>query len=70
MKLSNRENEIMQFLSNGFSDKEIACHLNISTRTIQTHVERIKLKLNAKNRINAVAIYVNIKKQEEFISSR
>lgn len=63
MRLSQREEEIMDLVSQGYSDKEMAAELEISTRTIQTYITRINLKLRAKNRANAVAIY--IKKQED-----
>ncbi|HNW26663.1 MAG TPA: LuxR C-terminal-related transcriptional regulator [Candidatus Gastranaerophilaceae bacterium] len=58
MKLSNRELEILELLSFGYSDKEIAYILNISARTVQTHVMRSVIKLNARNRTNAVANYI------------
>lgn len=54
MELSLREREIMFFIANGFSDKEIAVNLKISPRTIQTHVTRACLKLGARNRTHAV----------------
>lgn len=55
MELSVRETEIIVHIASGCSDKEIADKLNISPRTIQTHVVRICLKLNARNRAHAVA---------------
>lgn len=58
MKLSKRELEILELISFGYSDKEIAGNLNISARTVQTHVTRTVLKLNARNRTNAVANYL------------
>ena len=58
MKLSKRELEILELISQGYSDKEIACHLLISARTVQTHVTRIVIKLGARNRPNAVANYL------------
>lgn len=58
MRLSKREQEIVELLSYGCSDKEIALQLEISTRTVQTHVMRIVMKLNARNRTNAVATYL------------
>lgn len=57
MKLSKRELEILELISQGYSDKEIACRLKISPRTVQTHVTRIVIKLGARNRPNAVANY-------------
>lgn len=58
MKLSKRESEILEMISQGYSDKEIACILHISARTVQTHVTRIVIKLGARNRPNAVANYM------------
>jgi len=58
MKLSKRELEILELISWGYSDKEIAYNLKISARTVQTHVTRIVIKLNARNRTNAVANYI------------
>lgn len=60
MKLSKRELEILELISLGNSDKEIASDLHISARTVQTHVKRIVLKLNARNRTNAVVNYMRI----------
>lgn len=57
-KLSNRELEILDLISDGLSDKEIAYELNISKRTVQTHVSRLVIKLEARNRANAVANYL------------
>ena len=58
MKLSKRELEILELISEGYSDKEIACNLRISARTVQTHVTRIVIKLRARNRPSAVATYI------------
>lgn len=58
MKLSKRELEILELISQGYSDKEIAYKLQISARTVQTHVTRIVIKLGARNRPNAVANYI------------
>lgn len=58
MKLSPREIEVLDLISRGFSDKEIAQELNISARTVQTYVERVNIKLEAKNRTHAVTIFL------------
>lgn len=57
MKLTNREQEIVAFMSKGFLNKEIAEILKISKRTVETHIRRIYIKLDARNRSNAVSIY-------------
>ena len=58
MELSVRETQILKFLCYGDGDKEIAYKLKISPRTVQTHISRLVLKLNARNRISAVANYL------------
>lgn len=54
MDLSKRETEVIILIAHGFSDKEISQKLHISSRTIQTHVTRTCLKLQARNRVHAV----------------
>ena len=44
--LSNREREVLTYIAEGLCNKEIACRLNIGTRTIETHRERLMRKLN------------------------
>ena len=41
-------------------DKEVALKLNISIRTVQTHIASILLKLKARNRVNAVVVYMHL----------
>ena len=47
--LSERELEVLTLLGRGFGRTEIAASLSLSTRTIETFVERIKNKLNVNN---------------------
>lgn len=58
MKLSRRECEVLTCIAYGLTDKEIAKKLKISSRTVGTHVSSILLKLRAKNRANAVIVYM------------
>jgi len=58
MRLSPKKLEIITLLARGFTDKEIALKLSISKRTVQTHVSSIITALNARNRVNAVALYM------------
>jgi DNA-binding NarL/FixJ family response regulator len=44
--LTNREREVLVHIAEGFCNKEIACRLNIGTRTVETHRERLMRKLN------------------------
>jgi DNA-binding NarL/FixJ family response regulator len=45
-QVSNRECEVLAAIAEGLSNKEIACRLNVSVRTIETHRERLMRKLN------------------------
>ena len=58
MKLSPTKIKILTLLARGYSDKEISQYLQMSPRTVQTHINTIILVLNARNRTNAVAIYM------------
>lgn len=48
--LSPRECEVVQFLTRGYRNQEIAAALGIKERTVRFHVGNILQKLNAKNR--------------------
>ena len=54
-QFSEREQEIMLFLAQGFTNKEIAKSLAISPNTVKTHLSRIFDKLGVSNRTQAVA---------------
>lgn len=58
MNLTNRELEIITLISEGYRNKEIAYKLKISTRTAETHIRRIYIKMGARNRSNAASIFV------------
>ena len=47
--LSEREKEIVQFISEGYTDNEIASQLMLSPKTVNTHRKNILRKLNLKN---------------------
>ncbi|MBC8098386.1 MAG: response regulator transcription factor [Armatimonadetes bacterium] len=51
--LSSRETEILQFVTHGLSNKEIALHLGISQQTVKNHMTSILSKLNVKDRTQA-----------------
>ena len=44
--LTNREREVLVQIAEGLSNKEIAAHLGVGVRTVETHRERIMRKLN------------------------
>jgi DNA-binding NarL/FixJ family response regulator len=53
--LSPREYEVLELLSQGYLYKEIANQLQISYRTVATHIEHIYEKLHVHSRTQAVA---------------
>ncbi|MFL5707302.1 MAG: response regulator transcription factor, partial [Ktedonobacteraceae bacterium] len=52
-QLTIREREILQLISQGYRDREIAARLQISMKTVQKHVQSILSKLGAQNRTEA-----------------
>jgi DNA-binding NarL/FixJ family response regulator len=52
--LTARENEILDLLSQGFRNKEIADRLFVSVNTIRTHIYNIYEKLHVQNRVEAL----------------
>jgi len=56
LEISHREYEVLQAISEGLSNKEIAEKLFLSESTIKTHVSNLLVKLNAKRRTQAIQI--------------
>lgn len=52
--LTRRELEILSQLSNGLSNFEIAKNLNISENTVKKHISNIFIKINVKDRTQAI----------------
>lgn len=58
-QLSRREEEILDRLCKGYSNKEIASDLSISFDTVRTHLKKIYEKLHVRSRTEAVIRYLN-----------
>jgi DNA-binding NarL/FixJ family response regulator len=54
--LTAREQEILELLASGLAQGAIALQLEISPRTVATHIERILAKLGVRSRAQAVAL--------------
>jgi len=54
--LTNRETQILNYIAEGNTNKQIAHSLGISEQTIKSHVSAILRKLNANDRAHAVAL--------------
>ncbi len=60
VKLTARELEILQLIARGISNKEIANELNISSRTVKSHMVDIFRKLDVSSRTEAVITSLRI----------
>jgi DNA-binding NarL/FixJ family response regulator len=56
--LTEREREILLLIARGYTNKEIAAQLAISVKTVETHKGNIMMKLDLKNRADAVRFAV------------
>ena len=58
-KLSRRELDIVKLINSGLPNKEISMELNISEKTVKTHITSILRKLNMKNRLQIIIFCKN-----------
>jgi DNA-binding NarL/FixJ family response regulator len=54
-RVSTREREVLELLTHGAVNKEIAAALGISENTVKNHLKSIMEKLHAENRVQVVA---------------
>jgi DNA-binding NarL/FixJ family response regulator len=54
--LTRRELEVLQMVGRGLSNAEISIALTLSEATVKTHVARILIKLDLRNRVQAVVL--------------
>jgi two-component system, NarL family, response regulator len=57
-ELSERERQVLEYMANGRSNKEIGQALYISENTVKAHVKSILTKLDAMGRTEAIAIAI------------
>jgi DNA-binding NarL/FixJ family response regulator len=54
--LTRREQQLVQMISHGLTNKEIASQLNLSEQTVKNHIHRMLRKLGASDRLGAVEL--------------
>jgi two-component system NarL family response regulator len=62
VRLTSRELEVLQFISQGLTNQEIAARLVVEVGTVKNHVHRILEKLNVSSRQEAASYLAFIKK--------
>ena len=58
MHVTPRQAQILGLVASGLSDKEIAEHLGVSPRTVQSHLDRLFLEHGIHKRAAAVAAWL------------
>ncbi|HEY6917015.1 MAG TPA: helix-turn-helix transcriptional regulator, partial [Allosphingosinicella sp.] len=53
--LTRRENEILNLVATGLSAKEVANKIGIAPRTVERHIENVRMKMRARNRAHMIA---------------
>lgn len=54
--LTVREQQVLEFVAQGLSAKEVAQEIDIAPRTVERHIENVRLKIRARNRTHMVSL--------------
>jgi DNA-binding CsgD family transcriptional regulator len=58
--LTMREIQILELVALGYSAKEVAQKFGIAFRTVETHLDTMRIKLRARNRTHMVAMAIEL----------
>lgn len=61
LQLTDRENEVLEQIAYGYTNKEISGNLSISESTVENHIHSIYIKLGVSNRAQAVGYAFHLK---------
>ncbi|MGW4440626.1 response regulator transcription factor [Streptomyces sp. NPDC004596] len=59
-ELSPREQQVLAYISAGFTNQQTSRRLGISTSTVETYLNRVRTKLDAPTRAHLVRAAVNL----------
>ena len=54
-KLTPREIEVLQLISEGLTTRQMAGRLTMSQRTVESHISKLYRKMSVRSRVQAVA---------------
>jgi len=66
MRLTDRENEVLEQVASGYSNAMIADQLCLSIHTVRSHLDSIYRKLNVANRAEAVSVKLHLTMRCDF----
>jgi DNA-binding CsgD family transcriptional regulator len=70
VRLTHREIQILELVAQGYSAKEVAQAIHVAPRTVESHIDTIRLKLRARNRTHMVAIAADILTAEGHLKTK
>ena len=62
--LSPREIEIVRWIADGLSNRDVAAKLSISQKTVISHLHHVFEKLGVRNRLHAALLYTKLANRE------
>lgn len=69
--LTHREHQVLELVAGGYSAKQIASQIGIAPRTVEGHIENVRLKMRARNKTHLVtqAVQAGVLKFEVALSA-